>query len=99
MKQTGKIQCIHPEGKHAPAIAADTYALFEKAIYHSLKAKKKNGLTFTELIDEVQKCFAKQKTKFEGSAGWYGVAVKNHMESMGIIKTYVEKGRKLHVLG
>lgn len=96
MKTITKIQCLHPEGKHAPAIAADTYSLFEKAIYHSLKAKK--AITFTELMSEVQKCFVKQKTKFSGSAGWYGVIVKNHMEATGVIKTITERGKKLHML-
>ncbi|MBV9988473.1 MAG: hypothetical protein JO301_12400 [Chitinophagaceae bacterium] len=97
MKQAAKIQCIHPEGKQAPAIAMDTYALFEKAIYHALKGKK-NGLTFTQLTDEVNKCFRQQKTKFSGSVGWYAVAVKNHMEATGIIKTIMVKGAKMHSL-
>ncbi|MES2331554.1 MAG: hypothetical protein V4539_18255 [Bacteroidota bacterium] len=96
MKPPAKVQCIHPEGKKAPAIAADTYALFEKAIYHALKGKK--VLSFSELTDEVEKCFIKQKTKFEGAIGWYTVHVKNHMESSGILKTFTEKGKKLHVL-
>ena len=33
MKQAAKTQCLHPEGKNAPAIATETYTLFEKAIY------------------------------------------------------------------
>jgi hypothetical protein len=96
MKTAGKIQCIHREGKHAPAIAADTYLLFENAIYQSLKTKK--GITFTELMNAVEKQFAKQKTTFSGSVGWYGIHVKNHMEATGIIKTITEKGIKLHML-
>ncbi len=96
MKQPAKMQCLHPEGKNAPAIAMDTYTLFEKAIYHSLKSKK--TLSYTGLIEEVKKCFVKQKTKFEGSIGWYGVAVKNHMEATGIIKTFTEKGKKFHAI-
>jgi len=97
MKPATKVQCLHPEGKNAPAISADTYALFEKAIYHGLKGKK-NGITYSELMEEVKKCFIKQKTVFKGSVGWYGVAVKNHMEATGVIKTHMEKGKKLHVL-
>ena len=97
MNQPSKVQCLHPEGKYAPAIAADTYTLFEKAIYHGLKSKKK-GITFSELMEEVKKCFAQQNTKFAGSVGWYGVAVKNHLEATGIIKTFTEKGKKLHTL-
>jgi hypothetical protein len=96
MKTPAKIQCIHPEGKTAPAIAADTYSLFEKAIYHSLKRKK--TLSFSELTEEVEKCFKKQKTKFDGSIGWYSIHVKNDMESAGIVKTFIQKGKKLHSL-
>ena len=96
MKTSNKVQCLHPKGKQAPAIAASTYSLFEKAIYHALKGKK--GVSFSALTEEIEKCFAKQKTKFDGSVGWYGIHVKNHMEATGIIKTFTEKGRKLHAL-
>jgi len=96
MKTIAKVQCIHPEGKHAPAIAADTYVLFEKAISHALKGKK--SLSFSELTEEIEKYFAKQKTTFKGSIGWYSVHVKNHMEATGIIKTFTKKGKKLHAL-
>ena len=96
MKLPTKVQCIHPEGKTAPALAADTYALFEKAISHALKGKK--NLSFSELTEEIENYFAKQKTKFKGSIGWYSVHVKNHMEAIGIIKTFTEKGKKLHAL-
>ncbi|HZX74263.1 MAG TPA: hypothetical protein VFE57_07580 [Cyclobacteriaceae bacterium] len=96
MKSTPKVQCIHPEGKKAPAIAADTYALFEKAIYHSLKSKKK--LSFTALTEEVEKYFLKQKTKFDGAIGWYTIHVKNHMEATGIVKTIMVDGKKIHSL-
>ena len=97
MKQATTIQCLHPEGKHAPAISAEIFGLFEKAIYHGLKGKK-NGITYSELMEEVKKCFTKQKTAFKGSIGWYGVAVKQHMEATGVIKTCMEKGKKLHRL-
>ncbi len=97
MKTPAKIQCLHPQGKHAPAIATDTYALFEKAIYHALKTKNK-AVSFTELVTEIEKCFTKQKTDFKGSTGWYAVHVKNHMEATGVIKTYSEQGKKIHSL-
>jgi hypothetical protein len=97
MKKEARIQCIHPEGKQAPSISADTYALFEKAIFHSLKARKQ-PISYTELMEEVKKYFAKQQPNFKGSIGWYGVIVKNHMEATGILKTFTEKGKKLHTL-
>lgn len=96
MKVLLTIQCLHPLGKKAPAISIEKYTLLEKAIYHSLQGKK--GITFTDLIECIEKDFAKQKTIFKGSVSWYAVHVKNHMETKGIIKTYIEKGRKLHIL-
>ncbi len=64
MKTPAKVQCIHPEGKTAPAIAADTYSLFEKAIYHALKSKK--NLSFSELTEEVENV---SKNKKQNSMG------------------------------
>lgn len=96
MKHPEKIQCLHPAGKHAPVIATDTYTLFEKAICNGLQGNK--ALSFTELVTTVQKYLDKQKIKFTGSAGWYAVAVKNHMESVGTLKTIIRKGKKLHML-
>ena len=98
MKTVNKIQCLHPQGKQAPAIPADIYSLFENAIYHSVKNKKGKGISFSSLTEEIEKCFARQKTIFNGSVGWYAVHVKNHMEATGIIKAFIEKGVKLHSL-
>ena len=96
IKDLTRIQCLHPEGKKAPSIKAETYALFEKAIRYGLRNKK--TLTFSELTEEIEKYFAIHNTPFKGSIGWYAVIVKNHMESIGIIMTFTEKGRKLHSL-
>jgi hypothetical protein len=42
--------------------------------------------------------FKKQKTKFEGSVGWYTVSVKHDMHAKGMIEVFTEKGKKLHRL-
>ncbi len=96
MKAVTRIQCIHPEGKKAPSIEAETYTLFEKALRHGLKSKK--SLTFSELTKEIETYFTSHKIPFKGSLGWYAVIVKNHMESTGIIRSYKEKGKKFHTL-
>ena len=96
MKALTRIQCLHPEGKKAPSLEAETYTVFEKAIRHGLKRKK--TLTFSEMTEQIETYFSSHKTPFEGSIGWYAVIVKNHMESTGIIRTFKEKGRKLHSL-
>lgn len=96
MKHIPRIQCLHPEGKKAPSIVAETYTLFEKAIRHALKGKK--SLTFSELTEQIETYFTSHKIPFEGSIGWYAVIVKNHMESTGLISSFKEKSRKLHSL-
>ena len=88
-----RIQCLHPLGKHAPSISADTYCLFEKAIIEILK--KEQPLSFYDLIDRIKKYFAKNKVKFDGAVDWFGITVKNHLEATGIVETNREKGKKL----
>ena len=77
-------------------IAASTYELFSKAIYHTLMGGK--SLTFTQIVEGVHDCFQKQKSSFDRSVEWYAVTVKNDMEARGEIETFKEKGRKLHRL-
>ena len=77
-------------------IDKDVYDLFSKAICHTLK--KESAVTFTQLVEGVEDCFKKQKTKFDGSVGWYAVTVKNDMQSRGAIEVFTEKGKKLHRL-
>ena len=91
-----KIQCLHPQGKHAPAIAVDTFYLIEKAILESFK--KKEYLSFTDLMKEVKKYFSKNKASFNGSVDWFGITVKNHLEATGIIETFTDKGKKMNRL-
>jgi hypothetical protein len=88
-----RFQCLHPLGKHAPSICADTYDLFEKAIVEILK--KEQPLSFYDLVDRVKNYFGKNKVKFDGAVDWFGITVKNHLEATGIVETYSEKGKKL----
>ena len=91
-----RFQCLHPKGKHAPSISIDTYTLFEKAIIEILKQKQ--PIAFYELVEEIEKYFKKHKIKFVGAIDWFGISIKNHLEAIGIIESYTEKGRKLNRL-
>lgn len=89
-----KVECLNPNTGKKMNIEKGTYDLFSKAIYHSLK--KEGPITFTQLVEGVNDCFKQQKTKFDGSIGWYAVTVKNDMQAKGVIEVFTEKGKKLH---
>jgi hypothetical protein len=91
-----KVECINPNTGGRMNIDKRVYDLISKAIYHTLKAGK--ALTYTEIVEGVHDCFKKQKTKFDGSIGWYAVTVKHDMHARGIIEVITEKGKKLHRL-
>lgn len=91
-----KVECLNPNTGGRMNIDKNIYELFSKAIYHVLKANK--ALTFSQIADGVHECFEQQKTKFDGSVGWYTVSVKNDMEARGIIEAFTENGRKLNRL-
>ncbi len=90
-----KIQCLHPQGKHAPAIAATTYHLFKRAITKTLA---KEPLSYSLIAASVKEYFKKEKIAFEGSVGWYTETIKLDMEATGLIIAYMKKGKKLHKL-
>ena len=92
-----KIECLNPNTRRKMNIDSETYNLFSKAIYHTLK-KEKRGITYTEIVDGVKKCFKENKTIFNGSVEWYAVTVKDDMVANNIIDTWVEKGTRLHKL-
>ena len=91
-----KTECVNPNTGGRMKIDTTTYDLFSKAIYHTLK--KNSPLTYTEIVEGIHDCFKQQKTKFDGSVGWYAVTVKHDMHARGIIEVYTDKGRKLHQL-
>jgi hypothetical protein len=92
-----KIQLSHPEGKKAPSINKVNYELLEKAIIAILKTEKE--LSHSALSQKLREYFVKNKLKFEGSVEWYGEWVKLHLIAKGVIKTRIEKGKKLNLLG
>jgi hypothetical protein len=91
-----KVECLNPNTGGRMNIDKDTYDLFSKAIYHTLK--KEGPVTFTQLVEGVEDCFTEQKTKFDGSIGWYAVTIKNDMQARGIIDVFTEKRKTLHRL-
>lgn len=92
-----KIECLNPNTGRKMNIDSATYDLFSKAIYHTLN-KEKQGITYTELVKGIKKCFKEQKTAFKGSIEWYAVTVKHDMVANGIIEMFTERGKKLHRL-
>lgn len=96
-KLSGKIECLNPNTGGSMNIDEGIYDLFSKAIYHTLKTNK-NGITYTAIVSGIKKRFKEERTLFEGSVGWYAVTVKNDMVARGVIKTFAEKGKKLHRL-
>jgi hypothetical protein len=91
-----KVECLNPNTGGRMNIDKQTYDLFSKAIYHSLKAGKE--LTYSQIVEGIKNCFKEQKTKFDGSVGWYAVTVKNDMEARGVIEAVTIKGKKLYRL-
>ena len=96
VKTPQKIECLNPNTGGSMKIDKEIYDLISKAIYHTLKKEK--SVTFTELVEGIEDCFKKQKTKFDKSVGWYAVTVKHDMQSRGVIEVYNEKGKKMHRL-
>jgi hypothetical protein len=97
IKSIAKIECLNPNTGRKMSIDGEIYELFSKAIYHTLK-KNKEGITYTDIVDGIKKCFKEERTVFGGSIGWYAVTVKHDMEATGVIETFTEKGKKLHRL-
>ena len=93
---TQKVECLNPTTGGRMNIDKTIYDQVSKAIYHTLKTGK--ALTYTQIVEGVNDCFKKQKTKFDGSVEWYTVTVKHDMHARGILKVYTEKGKKLHSL-
>ena len=94
---SGKIECINPHSGHKMNIDKDIYDLFSRAIYHTLK-ENGQGISFTDIVNGVKKCFKKEKTFFKGSVDWYAITVKYDMEASGVIEVFTEKGKKLNRL-
>ncbi len=91
-----KVECLNPNTGGRMNIDKNTYDLFSKAIYHTVKTNK--ALTYTQIVEGVYDCFKNQKSKFDGSVEWYAVTVKNDMQARGILEVHIKKGKKMHSL-
>ena len=96
-KSTGKVECLNPNTGGKMNIDTTVYDLFSKAIYHTLK-KSKQGVSYTDIVSGVKRCFRTKGTIFNRSIEWYAVTVKNDMVANSVIETFTEKGKKLHRL-
>jgi hypothetical protein len=97
MESVKKVECLNPHTGRRMNIDAPIYNMVSKAVYHSLK-KNPNVIAYAQIVTEVKKYFKERKTSFKRSVEWYTVTVKNDLEAKGIIKTHVEKGKKLNRL-
>lgn len=91
-----KVECHNPNTGGHLMTDADTYELFSKAIYHTLKKEK--VLTYTQMVEGIHDYFREQHISFDGSVEWYAVTIKNDMQVKGVIDIFSEKGKKLHRL-
>lgn len=91
-----KVECLNPNTGRSMKIDKNIYDLISKNIYHALKEHK--ALSYTRIVDEVKKCLRHDNVRFEKSVEWYTVTVKHDMEARGVIKTYIQQGRKQHAL-
>lgn len=74
-----KIQLNHPAGKKAVSTDKSKYDVVKNAIIDHLKSNGES--TQTELLHAITEKFDKNKTKFDGSIGWYMEWVKLDLES------------------
>jgi hypothetical protein len=95
-KSPEKVECINPNTGRRMNIDASTWELFSKAIKTSLKGGKE--LTFTEIVEAVEKYLKQNKINFQQSVGWYAVTVKQDLQVRKEVEVFTQKGRKLHRL-
>ena len=89
-----KVECLNPNSGGRMNIDKNTYDIFSKAIYHTLK--KNQPITYSQIVEGIHDCFRQQKIKFDGSVEWYAVTIKNDMHARCVIEVFTEKGKKLH---
>ena len=94
--KTKKIIVTHPATGTERKFDAAVYEPVKAAILQSLKGSK--GKTFTELTDDVVKIIRKKLPDFKKSIPWYTISVRLDLETRGIVKTFMEKGKKLNRL-
>jgi hypothetical protein len=91
-----KVSCMNPNSGRTMKIDASIYNIFEEAILAALK--KNQPMTYGDMMKAVHQQFANNKIVFDKSVEWYGVTVKNDLQSRGLIQVWMEKGRKMHGL-
>ncbi len=78
-----KIQLKHPAGKNAVRLDIEKYEVLKNAILLSLKDKQE--LSHSEILQSIEKNFAANDIKFEGSIEWYMQSIKMDLEAKCII--------------
>jgi hypothetical protein len=93
---TPRTECMNPKTGNRLQIESEIYVLFSTALKEALRDNR--SITFTEIVTSIENYIKKHKINFNKSVGWYAVTVKNDMEAKGILRTFTEKGKKLHRL-
>jgi hypothetical protein len=93
---SAKTEITHPNTGRRMKIDTEIHTLFSKAILSVLK--KTPGISFTELVDGIERYFSSHKIIFQKSVSWYAVSIKYDLETRGLLETYKEKGKLLNRL-
>jgi hypothetical protein len=87
-----RIQLRHPEGKRAPSIARERYALVRRLMLATVPAKAP-GMTWVELRSAMDKRLGKQLDG--GNNWWYTHGVKLHLEAIGELRRVGQTPQRL----
>ncbi len=87
-----RIQLKHPEGKRAPSIPREHYALVRKLVLAAVPAREP-GITWVALRGAVDNKLGPQ---LDGANNWWSIhAVKLHLESIGELKRVGDSPQRL----
>ena len=90
----GKAECLNPNTGGQMFIDAAIYELFSKTIRQVLE--KGQPLTYTQMVKGIKDYFCEKEIAFDKSVEWYTVAIKNDLQTRGLIRVLSVKGKKLH---
>ena len=92
MTAADRIQLRHPDGKRAPSIPSDHYALVRRLVRDAVPAAGP-GITWVDLRGAVNR---KLGRRLGGANNWWSIhAVKLHLESIGEIRRISESPQRL----
>ncbi|HMU45641.1 MAG TPA: hypothetical protein PKC72_04685 [Chitinophagaceae bacterium] len=91
-----KTTTTHPRTGSSLKIDSNIYGHFKSAIIKSLKGS--DGMTFSDLTNDVTRIIRKELPEFKKSIPWYTISIRLDLETKGIVETFTGKGKKLNRL-